>query len=440
MTDKTIEETRNKINEINITKTKPIPIELFCKKSRRTTPLINNQSPEASQKGENRWYDIELKEPVYISSIIVNTEDYKSYGTAEAKWSNAAYSFHSERKTKISENSFRFEINNFIDKFSFKPEKAYSGSPKILSINLTGYTREEFEDICNTVTKLDSEKENLIKKLASIEKDESNHLNKILELTNEKEEIEDSIAELKNEKAGCQTEINNLKEQSEELHLKINELESKESNIISRIETLDDSIDKKKNEQKQLNTIISKNNAELKSLKENINMFPSEITGFVDQGARSISRYTLIAAVPIAIIVIVTSALFFNAADLTVIYKEQEDFNVWYILITRIPFVIIAVTLIHSCYRIAKIFIQEIIRINHQRLNLSKISIIATDVSTASSEGLGLSEDETYQLRTKLKMELLREHLKSYIREDYEYKETSKQTGNKKTEDLETIE
>lgn len=440
MTNNSIEEIRKNLNEIDTTKTKQIPIELFCNKSKRTTPLINNQSPEANQKGENRWYDIELKEPIYISSITVKTEDYKSYGAADAKWSNAAYKFYSERKTKNSENSFRFEVNNFIDKFSFKPEKAYTGSPKILSINLTGYTREEFENICNTVIKLDSEKENLIKKLASIETDELKHVNKISELTNEKEELEDSILELKNEKAGHQAEINTLKEQGEELHLKINELESKESNITSRIETLDDSIDKKKNEQKQLNTIISKNNAELKALKENINMFPSEITGFVDQGARSISRYTLIAAVPIAIIVIVTAALFFNAADLTVIYKEQENFNVWYILITRIPFVIIAVTLIHSCYRIAKIFMQEIIRINHQRLNLSKISIIATDVSTASSEGLGLSEDETYQLRTNLKMELLREHLKSYIKEDYEYKETSKQSSNKKTEDLETIE
>lgn len=58
------------------------------------------------------------------------------------------------------------------------------------------------------------------------------------------------------------------------------------------------------------------------------------------------------------------------------------------------------------------------IKINRQRLNLTKISIIAKDVSSASEHELALSSDEVYRLRTELKMKLLGDHLKDYISKD----------------------
>lgn len=58
-----------------------------------------------------------------------------------------------------------------------------------------------------------------------------------------------------------------------------------------------------------------------------------------------------------------------------------------------------------------------------QRLNLTKISIIAKDVSDASEDDLSLDDAARYEHRTHLKMNLLREHLKGYLAEDYEYKQ-----------------
>lgn len=57
----------------------------------------------------------------------------------------------------------------------------------------------------------------------------------------------------------------------------------------------------------------------------------------------------------------------------------------------------------------------EIIEINRQRLNLTKIGIIAKDISNAAEVGLDLNEVERYGLRVRLKMELLKDHLKGYI-------------------------
>src|SRR5690554_1057353 len=62
---------------------------------------------------------------------------------------------------------------------------------------------------------------------------------------------------------------------------------------------------------------------------------------------------------------------------------------------------------------------------NEQRLNLTKISIIAKDVSDASEDGLSMDDAARYEHRTHLKMDLLRSHLKGYLAEEYRYSKKS---------------
>ena len=125
---------------------------------------------------------------------------------------------------------------------------------------------------------------------------------------------------------------------------------------------------------------------------------------------------------PIALLVLVTALLVFNAADLTTVLEIDESASIWSILITRMPYVIIATGIITASYKLARVFVAEIMRINQQRLNLSKISIIATDASNTSQGGLSdLSDREFYELRTDLKMQLLRDHLKECLSSDFRY-------------------
>lgn len=66
-------------------------------------------------------------------------------------------------------------------------------------------------------------------------------------------------------------------------------------------------------------------------------------------------------------------------------------------------------------------FILEVIRINNRRLDLTKVSIVAKDVSDTASRDLNFGDSERYDLNTKLKMELLKSHLKGYVADDYEH-------------------
>lgn len=53
--------------------------------------------------------------------------------------------------------------------------------------------------------------------------------------------------------------------------------------------------------------------------------------------------------------------------------------------------------------------------INRQRLSLTKISIIAKDVSQASESKLSFTDEQIYANRLKVKMALLGDHIKHLI-------------------------
>ena len=137
-----------------------------------------------------------------------------------------------------------------------------------------------------------------------------------------------------------------------------------------------------------LNKEVAEFNQKLRVLRDDVNLFPTEISHFVSQGGQNIGTYWELAAVPIGLIVIVTGLLVFNAANLTTVLDESNTAKVWSILLTRIPFVVITTAIIAASYKLARVFIREMIQINQQRLNLSKINIVATDVDTPKNPGV----------------------------------------------------
>mgnify|MGYP000625084752 CR=1 FL=1 len=136
------------------------------------------------------------------------------------------------------------------------------------------------------------------------------------------------------------------------------------------------------------------------------------------------------AAIPIILIGLVTVDLFSKASELSHLGNLPANVSIWEVLIARIPYVLACGAIVASSYKLARVFISEIIRINEQRLNLTKVSIVAKDVSDASEDGLDLDDADLYEHRTHLKMDLLRSHLKGYLADDYRY--TKKKTADKK--------
>jgi len=393
-----------------------LPFSLLSKRDNKTTKLVANSGESSPIKGKNRWFDYEFSEPVFLCEIIVEIQDYESWNKFEFKWLLAGGGEASVELLRQEDDTYHAKIYQLVSSVSFKPPKKWLSDPKIDRVCLIGFTRDEVEDFTKATSRLDSYKSNIIResekaleaarianaKIESLEEDESALDLLISEKKKNEDEINSNIGRLTEERKALVEDIvirkNNIKE-----------LESQSSLI-------DERIAERQSERNSLAKEISEKGQELASLEADINMFPTELSGFTAQGAHNTLTYWKLAFVPLALLIIVTSLLIFNAANLTTVLDENDNARIWSILITRIPYVLISAAIIAVSFRLAKICISEIIKINQQRLNLSKINIIATDVSNSSEEGLeGLSDEEIYQLRTKLKMHLLRDHLKEYL-------------------------
>lgn len=420
MSNETIEDIIDEVENFSLEDYKPIDIQLFSKKNSKTYLLLSGSDSKISVKGQHKDYVYELEEDIYVLYVSVEADGYKSYDYSECEFVGLSGS-NIRSRSKNDDGEFIFKVNSLIKRFTFKPDRRYGGEPEIKKVTFYGYTKSELQEVLDEIYNFDAYQSKALGVLSSIKDKVSNAENEESSCLDKIELLKEKITSITANLNLNQKEEESLKYKIETLNKIIIEHKEQESSLIAKLEKSTDLLDQKRNEHKHLNAEVAEKQANLKALKENINLFPSEIGAFVAQGAKSISHYIYLSVLPILVILIVMVTLFMNAVDLTVLHKQETDISIWVVFITRLPFVFIAAAIVHACYKLAKIFISEILKINQQRLNLSKISIIATDVSKASGEGLDLTDDELYQLRTQLKMGLLREHLKEYLNDDYRY-------------------
>ena len=165
---------------------------------------------------------------------------------------------------------------------------------------------------------------------------------------------------------------------------------------------------------------ITQKRSTLSELESNIHLFPSELADFSVQGARDSRTFLYLSAIPIALIALMFGVLMFGAADLTTKITESQNVNLAALAVSRAPYMIIACTIITASYYVAKMLILEMVRISRQRLSLTKISILAKDVSSSIDGDLEISEEEKYARRLTLKMDMMKDHLKEYLSSDFQ--------------------
>lgn len=387
-----------------------IPLEFFSRKTNRTTQLIENISDEKSLDGRNRWYEFELEKPVYAREISVLSEGYSTWDEIEFEVSHLDGTHH-RQKIKFSSNSSSLELGKLISSFRFRPDAKWLSNTKIKKVSLVGLTLEEFHAYEWAIKEFEA-------RIASLSEKED-----------KAEGLAEKIVELERQKASLDGEIGQAKGQLAKLEQSVlstqNSLDSEKSNR----EDTKQEVNNLREQRRKLNEDVLTAENRLHELTKEVRLFPSEIAGFVKEGNRNILWYVGISIPFIIVIYIVLEALFSSAIDLTQLWREEDGVDIWTVFLTRIPFVIVALAILEVCGYVVGRLVFEIIKINRQRLSLSKLSIIAKDVSTASAHNLELSDEELYQKETELKMQLLREHMKEYVGEDFSYKGTAIQSA-----------
>tara|TARA_R110000851_G_scaffold29460_11_gene81099 strand:- start:1930 stop:3303 length:1374 start_codon:yes stop_codon:yes gene_type:complete len=410
-----------KLRETPAKRVESLPFELLNKKTNKTTQLLANSGNDSPMNGHHRWYEYEFLEPVFLCYITVEMENYSAFETFEFKWTLTDGAENSLILTRDTENTYRAKVNQLVKSVSFKPpSKWYPDTKKINRVGLTGFGVNSLEEFVRTISDLDSYKNEiieLVEKEVSRAETAAQHNERLKQskdaLTSACLEAERKITDLNNQ-------IGRLNEERKALLADIGKREAENEAVKDSGRKIQEILAERDAERKALVSEIAEHKQTLRALKDDINMFPTEVSGFVSQAVLNIKSYWRLSWVPIGLLVLVTALLLINAANLTTVVDEQENARIFSILITRLPYVLITTAIIGAAYKLAAMLIREIIRINQQRLNLSKISIIATDTSKASEEGLNeLTDTERHELRTRLKMDMLRDHMKEYLSRDF---------------------
>lgn len=398
-----------------------LPFELLNRRTNKTTKLVANSGDDTPMNGSNRWFAYEFSEPVFLCEVVVSIEKYGSYDSFEFQWEIAGGGKSSKVVTRESDTLLRISINQLVTAVAFRPPKKWLTDPIIKSVSLKGFEAGEIEDFAQTISRLERLRSDVLAmgERAVQNAEEANE--KVERLRLENDDLKAEITSANSALSDLHNQIGRLTEERNAIQADIKKRQSTISDLHEQETQVGERIAERNAHRTALAKEIADQKQELRSLQNDINMFPTEISGFVTQAAQNAQSYWKLASVPIAIIVIVTILLIFNAANLTTVVDENDNARIFSILVTRLPYVIIATAIVGAAYKLAALLVSEIMRINQQKLNLSKISIIATDISDASADGLSqLSGEELWQLKTRLKMDMLRDHMKAYLSRDYQ--------------------
>jgi hypothetical protein len=396
---------------------KEIPFELLEKKGNRTTKLVATSGEVEPIDGRRRWHDFKFRAPFFITKIEVDVTGYGEFGAFGFKWVTEEGK-EREAEAKPTSGVVKLTVNDICRSVSFRPPSVIFASTKIKSVRIEGIERDDIPSALDSLSDLDSFKGQIIA-IVNTSIDRSNkRVAEANAAANTKALLEKEITAQKQSVSRLKKSIDDLSHKKNELIVlngeasrALAESETRNSDVNDQFSLVSKKIHEHRKE-------ISDKETLLRELKSNINLFPTEIVDFVNQGSKNVRQYFWLAAAPIAIIVGMFIMLVEGAANLTTIITTQKDINITAIMLSRVPYVTVATVIITACYKIARAFFNELIRINSQRLNLTKISIIAKDVSSASERELNMTDEEVYRLRTEMKMRLLGDHLKDYISKD----------------------
>ncbi|RLA08010.1 MAG: hypothetical protein DRQ51_04080 [Gammaproteobacteria bacterium] len=397
-----IEQLSQDISESNEINPHVIDVDLIESHSKIVVNLLNGNET-TSEILHNRYYHFKFKEPIYIHEIMFVPED----GTNLLGLEVTSTDFKDEESTIIFSKKEHVTAlpRKVIKEFKIKPKKRLLQQAKLKKIELTGFLVDELDSVKNKVKEVAKYKVDLQKKL-----------DELVEKNNDFKAKENTLNAL-NEN------IPKLKENKAELENAMSKLEAQRTLSKEDNQTLKDSTAQLQAKSDNLNLEISTNKQNLKKLIADKNIFSTEMKEYIKQANQHIRTYFFLAFIPWFLIACISYLLFNNAADLSAIYNTTDGVDIFAIFWTRLPFAIITISILFVSYEISKVFVQNMMKIQSQKRIFAKIGIVAKDVADSSVLELkDLSDSDKYELRIRLKMDLLKAHLSNDIGEDYEYK------------------
>lgn len=395
-----------------------VPFNLISVHERKTTRLLNNAPNHQNLKSRNSYFPFSFETPVFIYSVRITVDDFIEGSKFDYMWEGIDGRRH-EGDAISKSNEVYIVIRGIAKSIAFKPPRAYFTSPHINSVDIYGFEIAqagnfiEFSDKVHELQELAIRKINV--ELAKLDEERG----KVNALQAQRGSLNQDIDALKSAVSREQGKLKRVEAQRDEATIKSGEIAKLISNESDRLQGIKAEIARTSSVRSRLAKSIIDKSANLRDLQSNIDLFPSELSDFSRQGARDFRYFFWLSLLPSALIAAMFILLIMGSADLTTKITGAKYVNLPALAISRAPYVAVACAIITASYYIAKMLILEMVRISRQRLALTKISILAKDISTSIDSSLEMSEEERYTRRLTLKMDMMKDHLQEYLSSDF---------------------
>jgi hypothetical protein len=411
----------NRLDSIPLPELIEITIDYFDNRTRKHVQLIGNKDPEKALTSKRDWIGYELKEISFISFVAVRCVGFSENDEFELSFKD---SFSKQVKSvyaKPINGAFVLKVDRFIEGFGIRPPFKFFKAGEIAGIDVFGISNEELGDLTRNFVPVLKLRDRLVAACNKALENANTAKTRASGLEAKIDELEEAESDLGNSIVSKNSSIAELDKQ---IATKTIEAENRNQQISERIEklaSLDNQIDKRTSERTEVNAEVTQAQAKLTELQRDIHLFPSEISGYVKQGSRNSWFYAALCVIPFILMIFVTWKLFSNAEQLLNVFLTKDRPPIVEYLLSRLPYALVSAIVLTVCYSLLHRLFAEIVAINRRKQDLFKVSIIATDVSFASQRDLNLDAETSYNLRTQTKMELLKEHLKQHLSDNYSY-------------------
>lgn len=417
-----IDKNNERVREVKLPDSIKLPIRLLKSSSSKTAKLLGNELEENEIKGTSRWHNFFFNEIIYIESIEVITFGYPDGHEIIIQTCSANGSWNKEKTLKITQNKILLSIKGMRSGFRFEPKTKFSSDIKITAVNVIGLEASDLSDAINSIVKIEDFSQKIEESGEKIFIDTQKVIEERRAALELKESLDSEISTRTTEIGRLIEEQTKSQESITEAERRVEVLSGRQADVSEKIERLEGTIEQRVQEREALAQQVSEKSSELKSLQDDINLFPSEIKGYVSQGTKNANLYALLCIIPFLVLIILGIRLLNNAEDLVQSFNLDNNIDVLEILLSRAPYVIVSFAFLALVSAVLTFLLTEIVNINRRKQEMYKINIIATDVSDASGVNLELSDDERMAHLSALKIQMLRDHLKHTLSEDFHFK------------------
>lgn len=405
----------------------PLPQTLLCNRQTQISKLVNNHDENSTISVTDKKLEIAFNEPVWVEDISLTLASGQDVDGAGLQLDYKPVYEQEPMRSTIGKGSsseqYCAEINDLIDAIEITTAQGLPGAHVVLrDIRINGYRKSELPSVSSgihdftqrlrqfekSVDQQISEFRNMESKLGALHR-------QVTQLQKERDTLTDENAQLESQNSA-------LTESNSKSLSRLRKAKEDEARLANNIRSLKSGTGITKQRLYAASHEMGDRANPSAALINRSEPYTNELHDYDRQGTRNAIQYLLASVVPMLVIAGVAYMLFHGAAELSFdikwLYNPDQAVNLF---LARLPFTVLSLFVVYCSWYLARMLIIRVTRIYDERMRITKLAILAREVTTAAADGLDVSDEARLAIRTKLKMDMLKAYLEKDLGRDYRF-------------------